>query len=126
MTEYVIFEEPKPNHAEFSCQTDEIAIGEVETQTVEESISEYNHENDDDDPEVSYWEAIVTNRKNEVQRMKRINEKMEDEKTEKKTILEAKQNEYKRLFDLGNETLNGSKEEDEDEGNDNDDREKTS
>ncbi|KAF1760107.1 hypothetical protein GCK72_008353 [Caenorhabditis remanei] len=113
MTDYVVFEEPNVKSAEFSCQTEEIALENEVTQTDEETMS--NYEKNEKNPEIAYWKAVVVNRKNEVDRMKQINEKLESEKIEKTRNLEAKQTEYNRLYDLGNEKLNGSKTEDEEE-----------
>ncbi|CAL2037678.1 unnamed protein product [Caenorhabditis brenneri] len=112
MSDYVVLEDSnKPSRAEFSCQTEEIALGEVETQTDEETISGYKKS--DENPEISYWATIVANRKSEVERIKKINEKMQAEKAEKLARLEEKQTEYQRLFDMGNDKLNGSNEEEE-------------
>lgn len=44
------------------------------TQTAEESITKYRKNTEN--PEMSYWESIVANRQNEVDRIKALNEKV--------------------------------------------------
>ncbi|CAQ48408.1 Clathrin light chain [Caenorhabditis elegans] len=110
MSDFVVLGEPTTNNLspEVGCQTEEIAVENMTTQTAEESITKYRKNTEN--PEMSYWESIVANRQNEVDRIKALNEKMEVEKSRKSEMLDAKQTEYTRLFDLGNEKLKKSSE----------------
>ncbi|CAO4371792.1 unnamed protein product [Caenorhabditis nigoni] len=117
MDSFSVFEEVKISknavkNAEFSCQTEEISFENTEVQTIEESIKDYKEEVNDE--ELAYWQTIVANRQEEVDRLKKINEELSTECAEKRAKLKEKEAEYKRLFDLGNEKLNESKTSEED------------
>ncbi|CAI2348819.1 unnamed protein product [Caenorhabditis sp. 36 PRJEB53466] len=114
---FTVFEENNDEkvRSEFACQTEEIALGEEEAQTVEGAVPNNENSTSEDNTEISYWETVVANQKKEIKRIEMINEKMEEEKLKKTKQLEEKKAEYARLFDLANEKLSKAREDEDDE-----------